>query len=179
MSLPITLIPETLPGFCDVCRTESLLLTRFYIEAQDHSGCSPATCPSCQRKLVPMRADLDPPPTINGARPPTKKMRKAVNKQERQIAERIGGRKQCASGAMDGYKGDVRKVGELRGELKQTSKQSITLKRDVLDKIRSECVGKERPFVSIRFINPHTTATEDEWVLVPIEDWPHATDNNR
>jgi hypothetical protein len=101
-------------------------------------------------------------------------MRRSVKRQEMEVAELIGGRMQCASGALAGYKGDVRKKGELRGEMKQTGKASITLKREVLDKIRSECVGRERPFVGLRFVNPHTMATEDEWVAIPIEDWDAA-----
>jgi hypothetical protein len=67
----------------------------------------------------------------------------------------------------------VRKAGELRGEAKATTKKSFTLTREILDKIRSECVGAERPFVHLKFLNPHTLASEDDWIIIPLEDWTH------
>lgn len=74
---------------------------------------------------------------------------------------------------MSSHKGDVRKPGVLRGEAKATTKKSFILKRETLDKIRGECVGAERPFVHVMFINPHTLAREDDWILLPLEDWAH------
>lgn len=74
---------------------------------------------------------------------------------------------------MPSAKGDVRRKGALRGEMKSTEKGSFIIKRSVLDKIRGECVGAEKPFVTVRFIHPITMATEDEWVIIPIEHWEH------
>jgi hypothetical protein len=70
-----------------------------------------------------------------------------VSRQERETAELIGGRVQKASGAMLSAKGDVRLKGVLRGEMKSTEKKSFILKRAVLDKIRSECVGGRSRFL--------------------------------
>lgn len=56
------------------------------------------------------------------------------------MAEDLGGRIQPASGALSGAKGDVRKVGEIRGEAKTTSKSFFVLKLAELLKIRLEAI---------------------------------------
>ena len=170
MPLQVTMTEEVFWGGCSNCEHVGWV-TRFFVEAQMHSGNTPALCTSC--KGVPRRTVLDEPPQDKGPRPPSRQRRRMVNKQERETAELIGGRVQKASGAMASAKGDVRLKGVLRGEMKSTEKRSFILKREVLDKIRGECVGAERPFLSVRFIHPITMAAEDEWVVIPIEHWEH------
>lgn len=171
MSLQVSLVPELREGACDRCCGGPTTTQRFYIEVGDNRCETPWLCRDCH--MTPTRTELQEPPQERGPKPPSRQRRKAVDRQERETATLIGGYKQKASGAMSSAKGDVRLKGALRGEMKSTEKASFVLKRAVLDKIRGECVGAERPFVTVRFISPLTLATEDEWVVIPIEDWEH------
>ena len=141
-------------------------------------GDSPYLCPQCLYKTA-LGVELTGPPQDRGAKPPSKNLRKAAQRQEKEMAELIGGKRQKGSGAVPSHKSDVRLKGKLRGETKLTTKKAFTLKRAVLDKIRSECVGAERPFVGLRFVNPCTMAVEDEWVIIPLEDWEHAASHHQ
>ena len=165
--------PELLWGECDNCHQHSGDLQRYFIEIGEHSGNGPSLCPTCRRDRT-LDAALESSDGPTGARPPSRQRRRAVTRQERETAKLIGGYVQKASGALSYAKGDVRLKGVLRGEMKSTEKKSFILKRAVLDKIRSECLGAEKPFLTVRFINPLTMATEDEWVVIPIEDWEHS-----
>lgn len=177
MPVSMTMTKEVIgPDLCERCGAPSEILTRFYIEAgRDLRGHSPALCPHCQAvEDDTQRFELDAPPEEKGPRPPSRQLRKASQRQELETASLIGGRRQKASGACVGSKGDVRLAGVLRGEEKLTKAGSITIKREWLDKIRSECTGREKPFLHVRFINPITLAAEDDWVMIPIEDWEHS-----
>lgn len=59
--------------------------------------------------------------------------------QERSIASDIGGRVTPASGAFWSMKGDVRST-RLLVEAKRTDKSSLSIKRDVWEKIRKEAL---------------------------------------
>jgi hypothetical protein len=176
--VPLHLIPEVSSEHpCANCGAHGAVI-RFYVELADLRGETAYVCRNCVGHMV-QQAELEGPPQEWGARPPSRQMRKTSQRQEREMAQLIGGRRQKGSGALVGDKGDVRLQGVLRGEMKLTSKRSFSLTREVLDKIRSECVGRERPFVGLRFINPDTHATEDEWVVIPLEDWEHAPSHNQ
>lgn len=62
-------------------------------------------------------------------------------RQERSVANDIGGRVQVASGATDFAKGDVRAMGELRIECKTTSSGSYSLKKNDITKITTEALS--------------------------------------
>ncbi len=116
-----------------------------------------------------------------GAKPPSRAVKKKSRKQEQEIAEDIGGTAQKGSGNQPGYKGDVRKRGKYRIEAKLTEAKSYTIKREILDKIRSECAGLEKPAVVIDFVDRNQT-TEDRWVVIPYDDFlerVHAADHRR
>jgi hypothetical protein len=166
-----TIVEAVLGESCSVC-TEEGTTYRTYFEAGEHSGYGPNVCRECLLGGCVSRQSLDDPaPQRSGAAPPTKSRRKSVQKQEREMAELIGGRTQKASGAMASAKGDVRLKGVLRGEMKSTVNASFSLKREYLTKIRSECTGRERPFLTVRFLNDRTLAPIEDWVLIPLEDW--------
>jgi hypothetical protein len=97
----------------------------------------------------------------------THRRRKVVDQQEAEMAAMVGGRKQAGSGSVLGCKGDVRKKGVFRIECKSTEAQSFSLKRELLDKIRSECAGTEEPAFDIKFLNKATLQEEDRWVAIP------------
>lgn len=100
-----------------------------------------------------------------------KRIKKASRAQELQIAWGIaGGRRQPASGAFPGHKGDVRVRDRFRIEAKFTTALSYNVRRVELQKIRSECDGYERPVFVIDF-KDQNLRTEDRWALIPYQDW--------
>lgn len=73
--------------------------------------------------------------------------------QEKEIANRLGGRATLASGALD-QKGDVQVKGVLRVEAKTTSKQSFRVTRDMLRKIEQAALpNNELPAMEIEFLD--------------------------
>lgn len=74
-------------------------------------------------------------------------------RQERRIADDIGGRVQPGSGAPAFYKSDAVAGLDLRVEAKTTSKQSYSLTTSVIDKIRAEALsgGQEDWAMQIEF----------------------------
>lgn len=87
-------------------------------------------------------------------------------KHERQLARQVGGRPQPASGAIDGYKGDVI-TDQLLLDLKETDKQSQTVTVAALHKIQREADGAGRePALVLRFNN--VTSIEKSWAVLPL-----------
>lgn len=111
---------------------------------------------------------------IKGAAPPGRRMRKAAAATEERIAEDVGGRTQPNSGAVPGYKGDVRKRGKHRIEAKTAKGVTFNVHREMLNKIRSECGPGEKPAFVICFVDPKFLREQDKWVLIPYEDWHEA-----
>lgn len=105
-----------------------------------------------------------------------KRIKRASAAQELEIANGLeGGRRQPASGALLGHKGDVRVRDKFRIEAKFTTSKSYNVKRADLLKIRSECDGFERPVFVVDF-KDQNFRTEDRWVLIPYQDWEKLTD---
>ena len=174
MPLHVTITPEQVDGACMYCGW-STKVHRVFIEAGEHSGTSPELCNVClNQHMGIIHAILEAPEKPSGAHPPTKAVRRAVLKQAKDMVALAGGQIQKASGAMVGAKGDHRVPGVIRGEQKLTTKRSRVIKREELDKIRGECLNGEKPYFHLRFVHPVTLAAEDDWVLIPLEDWEHA-----
>jgi hypothetical protein len=104
-------------------------------------------------------------------RPPSKAVRRLSDRQERRIAEDIGGRTQPGSGNQPGAKGDVRRLGKDRIEAKLTFAQQYTIKLQELRKILSEATPGEAAALQVDFVDKDTKRVTDSWVLVPYEDW--------
>lgn len=107
---------------------------------------------------------LEAPPQKGGV---SRERKRRANKQERDLANTIGGKQQKGSGSQLHAKGDVRKKGVFRVECKSTTAQSFSMKREILDKISSECLGMERPALDVLFLNDKTLREEDRWVAIP------------
>lgn len=72
-------------------------------------------------------------------------------KQEKELSERIGGRRVPASGSRE-EKGDVRKRGVLRIEAKTTQNKSFSVTLDMVDKIESAALAcGELPIIVVEF----------------------------
>jgi hypothetical protein len=115
----------------------------------------------------------DPSGTVY--RVPTNIVKRASRAQENKIARSVGGRRQKASGSLPWAKGDVHVPGKYRGEARQTTKGSYTIKRSDLIKIWSEASGTEVPFLEIWFTDERHKPQE-KWVLIPESEWRRLRD---
>lgn len=80
--------------------------------------------------------------------------------------EELGGRIMPGSGSKSGYKGDGRVFDRARVEMKETFSRTFAMTRDILNKIRGECSGKEEPVVVVDFKDKATGRTEDRWAII-------------
>ncbi len=87
-------------------------------------------------------------------------------KQEKELAERLGGKRVKGSGS--GFdKGDVRIKGVALIEAKCTSKNSFSVTQDMLDKLENAALAQgELPVLQIEFLNnKRRVCVVPEWVL--------------
>lgn len=116
-------------------------------------------------------AVLDPPDHTKGASPPTKRMKKISQKQERRNAELFGGRVQPGSGSGKRAKGDFRVTGSWRGESKFTFARRYGLELAVLEKIASECGEGEKPVLCLDFKNKTADRMPKRYVVLHETDF--------
>jgi len=91
-------------------------------------------------------------------------MRTESQKQEEYLADRLGGLSTPASGAFWHRKGDVRNA-DLLIEAKQTGKRSISVQKDVWEKIRREAILDGRvPLLALRI-------QDRDLVVLDLEDF--------
>lgn len=113
--------------------------------------------------------------------PSPKLMKRKTMKQEERVAASMGGHRQKGSGALPWRKGDGCVKGKYRIENKMRfGALSYTLKREELNKIRSECDPGETPLFQVDFAD-RGGHVEDSWILVPYEHWVkvHAAGDNK
>lgn len=118
------------------------------------------------------------PEKPKGASPPTRRMKRLSQKQERRNAELLGGRTQPGSGSSSRAKGDVRKFGEWRGESKYTFANQYALTREVLEKITAECRHGEKPLLFLDFKNKETGRTRGSYVVLHETDFEELVKKN-
>jgi hypothetical protein len=93
--------------------------------------------------------------------------KKISQRQERKMAADLGGTVEAGSGAEKFAGGDVRVVGELRGEAKYTEKDYYTLKLSDLQKIKRQAAKRlEEAVFQIAFRNP-LTCKSSIYAIVP------------
>lgn len=123
-----------------------------------------AKCPACQetevQQLVLMTTESKLPSALS------RRVRALSRKQERTVMSDLGGRVMPASGARAGYKGDGRVFDRIRVEMKESFSSTFRLTREILNKIRGECAGKEEPVVVVDFKDKRTGGTEDRWCVI-------------
>lgn len=125
---------------------------------------------------------LEHPDLSKGRQPPSRSMKKLSQKQERRNAELLGGRTQPGSGASNRAKGDVRKLGEYRGESKYTFSKEYGLEKAVLEKIASECGVGEKPILFLDYKDKATHRTLGSFVVLfetDFEEMLNATAHDR
>lgn len=74
------------------------------------------------------------------------------NRQEKQVARSINGKKQPNSGATAFLKGDVKNdLFLIECKTATTEKQAMTIKKEWLTKLKEEAFAMRRPFFSLAF----------------------------
>lgn len=96
-----------------------------------------------------------------------KPMKSQVNEHERELADKLGGRRQLASGAFDGHKGDIR-LDKFLIDSKETVGGSIIVSGKDLTKITREAEQDARAPGLVLTIAQVPSTVEKEWVLIPL-----------
>lgn len=105
--------------------------------------------------------------TKRGPEAPSRATKRRSRRQEDSVAEDLGGRRQKASGAMKGAKGDVRLKGKARVECKLTTKDSYRVTLQELSKIRGEAAFPEVPVMMLEFVEKASGKGFERWAVVP------------
>lgn len=160
-------------GDCTGCGDSDVRVVTFHFITESHSGSAEALCARCV--LGDEGNSVDVPleelsPGRPSARKGFKKRRQKSVEQELEVAEMFGARRQPNSGATPGAKGDIRKKGVLRGEMKFTEADSFRLEYAELQKIRGECGPKEKPLLVVDFVEKGTRKLKDRFAVVLAED---------
>jgi hypothetical protein len=134
----------------------------------EYRGCWDAIS-SAARENRSIYVQLTKQSTLAAAMPNAKRVKRASMKQERRIAEELGGSRQQGSGSVPWRKGDGRVKNKYRIENKSCFSKGIRVARTDLSKIRSECSLGEVPLFQINFTDRATCRVEDQWILVPFE----------
>lgn len=78
--------------------------------------------------------------------------RKVSKKMEARLAKTLGGKRQSNSGATPFQKGDViTKLFAIEAKTSMTPKQSISIRKEWLDKIRREAFAMGKPYSALAF----------------------------
>ena len=158
------------------------MLTRLVVAVGLETDENDWRCLTCDVAREDSTFDVKPP-EIDLRAPPDRRTKRTSRKRELEVAEMVGGRRQPGSGNQPFAKGDVRKKGEFRLELKECFGVEFKAHRiQLLDKIRSECTLGEHPAVVITFREKVTHEALESWVMLPFEVWEkkfNAADPNR
>ena len=101
-----------------------------------------------------------------------------ANKQEKSLAKKLDGVRQPMSGALPGYKGDV-KLEHFLLDSKQTAKGTLLITRKDLVKINREAVGEDKEPGLVIMFEKIARGTPDEWVVIPLDVFAKMIQNNQ
>jgi hypothetical protein len=108
-----------------------------------------------------------------------RKGKKRSTQQELEVNELFGARMQPGSGNQAGAKGDGRKKGELRLEMKFTADNSFSLKLEELWKIAGEAAHGELAVFVVDFLEQGTRKLRDRFAVVHANDLKELLDAAR
>lgn len=94
--------------------------------------------------------------------------KRTVKEHELELAKKLGGKRQIASGAIDGYKGDV-KLDDFLLDSKETDGDEIRVDRTMIMKISREALGNNREPGLVLTWNKLAVGIPKEWVVIPID----------
>jgi len=101
-----------------------------------------------------------------------------ANKTEAKLAERLGGKRQPASGAVAGHKGDV-KLEHFLLDSKETSGGSIMVSRADVVKITREATGENKQPALVFTFHTIADSTPREWVMLPLDTFAAMIENGQ
>lgn len=186
MPLQVKLIAEGSDGVCAKCGRAYIagnLLMAFHIFAEGGTDKTEAVCCDCLKQGAELSATIELPDLSPGRQPPSRQLVKRTRKEERELASRAGGRRQPASGALPGLKGDGVLKGVARWDSKMCLSKKVSWDFDDLIKIRSEAAYGEIPAIITAFTDRHTHQVKERWVTIPYETWEekiiHAADHHQ
>lgn len=170
MPLQVKLIADQSLNGCANCRRVDTTYV-FHVFALGGSDVTEAFCVRCLAEGVELTALIEPPDLSPGRRPPSKKLVKRTRREERELASDAGGRRQVASGALPGLKGDGYLRGVARWDSKMCFSKTVSWNFDDLVKIRGEAAFGEIPAIITAFTDKHTHQVRERWVTIPYETW--------
>lgn len=101
------------------------------------------------------------------------------NEEEKNLADRLGGRRQPNSGALDGHKGDV-KLDHFLLDRKETKANSIIIDGRDLTKITREADGEgKEPGLVLVMGGKLPSTVSREWVTIPLETFARMLANGQ
>lgn len=159
---------------CNRCQSTGACI-RLDLFTESAAGRSDPLCLHCIATVEEIQGELLLVDLLEGEparsrKPILKRQNRLSRAQEIEVAVELSADVQRASGALAGSKGDIRKKGSLRVEAKFTEAGSFTLKLDELEKIASECHGRERPVLVLDFKEKGTGKLKDRFAVVRFND---------
>ena len=107
------------------------------------------------------------------------KSRKAlVNDHEKQLAKKLGGRRQKNSGALPAHKGDI-VLSNFLLDSKETVNNSIIVSGRDLVKITHEADGENRVPGLVLTLSNLPDVTPNEWVMIPLSVFVYMVNNKQ
>lgn len=172
MPLQVKLIAENGGALlCSKCAQSGLHVIVINVFVEGGSDKTEPICWYCLATGAGLSALVEPPDLSPGRRPPSKKLVKRTRREERDLASDAGGRRQVASGALPGLKGDGYLRGVARWDSKMCFSKTVSWNFDDLVKIRGEAAFGEIPAIITAFTDKHTHQVRERWVTIPYETW--------
>lgn len=170
MPLHVTMISNSKGfGTCPGCNCQGLKLYSFSVFVDGGSEETDARCLGCMALGMSFTALVEPADMTPGRRPPSKRLVKRTRKEEQKLADDAGGRKQVASGALPGLKGDGYLKGVARWDSKMCFSKKVSWDFDDLVKIRGEAAYGEIPAIITAYTDKSTMRVQERWATIPYE----------
>lgn len=170
MPLHVKLIAEYDPiGHCSKCGRHGDDTYAIVVFIAGSSDMTERVCSRCLTGGVELSASVEPADMSPGRRPPSKRLVKRTRKEEQKLADDAGGRKQVASGALPGLKGDGYLKGVARWDSKMCFSKKVSWDYDDLVKIRGEAAYGEIPAIITSYTDKATLRVAERWVTIPYE----------
>ena len=170
MPLRVKIFPEVVLGACPRCQTGHHHFV-FHITAEGGMDKTDPCCLTCLLKGGEQTVLIELPDLSPGRKPPSRRARKRTDKEEYELAELSGGRRQKGSGSLPHLKGDFHRKGVYRGESKTCFGKDPSWTLDELIKIRSEAAYGEVPVLVTTFMDKATHEVKERWATIPFENW--------
>lgn len=171
MPLHVKLIAEAVSGACSKCGSLAYIPLIFTVSVEGGSDNTEAICGGCIAQGATLHATIELPDLSPGRHPPSRRIRKRTDREEQELADLSGGKRQKGSGAVPYLKGDFHRKGVYRGESKSVFSKSPSWTLDELTKIRSEAAYGEVPVLVTTFMDKATHAVKERWATIPFENW--------